>query len=264
MTFSAEQLLEWIATYLYSFTRIAAMLMVMIAIGSRMVPVRIRLFYALTVTLAALPILPTVSLGIDLISIGSAFVILQQLLIGIAIGTISIFVVQTFVIAGQIIAMQTSLGFASMADPANGQSSPVVGQFYILLVTLLFFTVDGHLLMVELIVRSFETIPVSMNGLLSSDYYKLVQWFTLMFRAALAFSIASMVAMLLVNLSFGIMTKAAPQLNIFSLGFSISMIFGLFILWVTMVNVEFHFERQWMLGVRSMCEILNGVCNAKP
>jgi len=81
-----------------------------------------------------------------------------------------------------------------------------------------------------------------------------------MFHAALAFSIASMVAMLLVNLSFGIMTKAAPQLNIFSLGFSISMVFGLFVLWITLLNVPFHFENQWIKGITTMCEVLNNPC----
>jgi len=260
MSFSAEFLLNWLASYLWAFSRIAAMLMVMVAIGSKTTPTRIRLFYALTITLAVLPVIPAAPSDIALFSLGSAVIVLQQILIGIAIGTVSIFVVQTFVVAGQIIAMQTSLGFASMADPMNGQSSPVVGQFYVLLVTLLFFTVDGHLLMIEMIVRSFDTLPVSMNGLLAADYQKLAAWFALMFRAALAFSIASMVAMLLVNLSFGIMTKAAPQLNIFSLGFSISMVFGLFVLWVTLVNVPIHFENQWLRGVNLMCELLNNVC----
>ena len=256
--------MNWIATYLWSFTRIAAMIMVMVAIGSRTTPTRVRLFYAFAITVAVFPVLPPAPMNIELFSLASAFIILQQVLIGIAIGTISTFVVQTFVVAGQIIAMQTSLGFASMADPMNGQSSPVVGQFYVLLVTLLFLGVDGHLLMIELIVRSFDTLPISMEGLLATDYQKLAGWFSLMFSAALSFSVASMVAMLLVNLSFGIMTKAAPQLNIFSLGFSISMVFGLFVLWITIVNVPFHFENQWLRGVNTMCELLNGVCDLSP
>lgn len=264
MAFSADLIMNWIATYLWSFIRIAAMLMVMVAVGSRTTPTRVRLFYALAITIAVFPILPAAPMNIELFSLASAFIILQQVLIGIAIGTISTFVVQTFVVAGQVIAMQTSLGFASMADPMNGQSSPVVGQFYVLLVTLLFFGVDGHLLMIELIVRSFETLPISMEGLLATDYEKLAGWFSLMFQAALSFSVASMVAMLLVNLSFGIMTKAAPQLNIFSLGFSISMVFGLFVLWITIVNVPFHFENQWLRGVNTMCEVLNGVCDLSP
>lgn len=263
MDFSAEFLLDFVASYLWAFCRIAAMLMVMVVVGSRTTPARIRLFYALAITFAVLPVIPPVAIEIELFSLASAIVVLQQILIGVAIGTLSIFVIQTFVVAGTVIAMQTSLGFASMADPMSGQSSPVVGQFYVLLVTLLFLTLDGHLLMIEMIVRSFTTLPVSMQGLLAADYEKLAGWFSLMFSAALAFSVASMVAMLLVNLSFGIMTKAAPQLNIFSLGFSISMVFGLFVLWVTLINVPIHFENQWLRGISSMCELLNNVC-AKP
>jgi len=114
--------------------------------------------------------------------------------------------------------------------------------------------------MLEMIVRSFDTLPISMEGLLAADYKKIAGWFALMFRAALAFSIASMVAMLLVNLSFGIMTKAAPQLNIFSLGFSVSMVFGLFVLWITLVSVPIHFENQWLRGINTICELLNNVC----
>lgn len=260
MVFSAEFLLNWLATYFWAFCRIAAMLMVMVVVGAKTTPARIRLFYALTITFAILPVIPPAAVNIEFFSVASALVILQQILIGIAIGTISVFVVQTFVVAGQVIAMQTSLGFASMADPMNGQSSPVVGQFYVLLVTLLFLTLDGHLLMIEMIVKSFNTLPVSMEGLLATDYQKIAGWFSLMFRAALAFSIASMVAMLLVNLSFGIMTKAAPQLNIFSLGFSVSMVFGLFVLWITLVNVPIHFENQWLRGINLICELLNNVC----
>jgi flagellar biosynthetic protein FliR len=260
MQFSADFLLDWLGTYLWAFTRIASMLMVMVAIGSRMTPVKVRLFYALTVTLVAVPMIPPMSPHIELFSLTSAIVVMQQMLIGIAIGTLSIFAVQTFVIAGQVIAMQTSLGFASMADPMNGQSTPVVGQFYIIFVTLLFLGVDGHLLMIELIVRSFHTLPISSTGLLALNYHQLAGWLSLMIHAALAFSITSTVAMLLVNLSFGIMTKVSPQLNIFSLGFSISMVFGLYVLWVTLINVPLHFERQWLKSVASMCEILNGAC----
>ncbi|RBW47769.1 flagellar biosynthetic protein FliR [Psychromonas sp. B3M02] len=260
MVFSADLILDLIASYLWAFSRIAAMMMVMVAIGSNTLPTRIRLFYALTITLIALPAIPAGPDNIELFSLNSFIVVMQQVLIGVAIGTISVFVVQTFVIAGQIIAMQTSLGFASMADPLSGESSPVVGQFYVLLVTLLFLGVDGHLLMIEMIIKSFTTLPVSESGLLALDYYHVADWLSTMFHAALAFSIASMVAMLLVNLSFGIMTKAAPQLNIFSLGFSISMVFGLFVLWLTLLNVPMHFENQWTEGVTSMCEMLNNPC----
>lgn len=264
MDFSADALMDWIATYLWSFTRIAGMMMVMVTVGSRTTPQRVRLFYALAVTVAVFPVLPPGPAEIELFSLGSALIIMQQILIGVAIGTVSVFVMQTFVAAGQIIAMQTSLGFASMADPASGESSPVIGQFYVLLVTLIFLILDGHLLMIEMIIRSFHTLPISMNGLLATDYEKLAGWFALIFEASLSLSLASMVAMLLVNLSFGIMTKAAPQLNIFSLGFSVSMVFGIFVIWITFIDVPFHFENQWLRGIETMCELLNGACRKYP
>ena len=110
------------------------------------------------------PLLPPMP-KIELFSLGSFLVLGQQLLIGIALGLMTQFLLETFVMAGQVIAMQTSLGFATLVDPMNGQSAPVVGQFYLMLATLVFLAVDGHLLMLRMVVLSFETLPVSDSGL---------------------------------------------------------------------------------------------------
>ncbi|WP_434339923.1 flagellar biosynthetic protein FliR [Motilimonas cestriensis] len=259
MSYPADIVITWLSSYLWALCRIAALLMVMTGIGAKTTPKRIRLLLSLAITLMVVPVLPDPP-PIPLFSGESVLIVLQQILIGTAVGTVSVFVMQTFVIAGQVIAMQTSLGFASMADPLNGQTSPVVGQFYLMLVTLLFFAVDGHLVMIYMIVESFTTLPISMEGLSALQYQKLAGWLGVMFTAALAMSMSSIVAMLLVNFSFGIMTRAAPQLNIFSLGFSISMLFGLFILWLTIGNVVEHFDAQWLRGASLMCELLNGAC----
>ncbi|RJG49034.1 flagellar biosynthetic protein FliR [Motilimonas pumila] len=259
MNLPAEVAIEWLSIYLWALARIGAMLMVMTAIGAQTTPKRVRLLLTLAITFMVVPVLPAPP-PIELFSLAGFLVVLQQILIGTAIGTVSVFVMQTFVIAGQIIAMQTSLGFASMADPMNGQTSPVVGQFYLMLVTLLFLAFDGHLVMIAMIVESFTTLPISMEGISAMHYQKLAAWLGIMFTAALTMSMSSIVAMLLVNFSFGIMTRAAPQLNIFSLGFSISMLFGLFILWLTIGNVLGHFENQWIRGAEFMCELLNGAC----
>ena len=146
---------------------------------------------------------------------------------------ISQFFVQTFVIAGQIVAMQTSLGFSSMVDPLNGQSSPVVGQYFLILATLLFLASDGHLFMIQLIAHSFTVFPVSGDFIPATTFRGATTFASLMFQAALMISLSAIVALLTVNLAFGVMTKAAPQLNIFSVGFAVSMILGLFILWFT-------------------------------
>ncbi|GAB1620052.1 flagellar biosynthetic protein FliR [Agarivorans albus] len=255
MEFPASVVMAWIGQYLWALTRVAAMLMVLASFGGKSVPTRVRLLLALAFTFALVPILPEVT-GIEVFSFQAVIVILQQVLIGAAIGFISQLLMQTFVVGGQIIAMQTSLGFASMVDPNNGQSTPVVGQFYLLLATLLFLAIDGHLQLITLIAMSFETLPVGMNGLSSLDYQLLAGWYSQLFLAALALSISSVVAMLLVNFSFGIMTRAAPQLNIFSIGFAVSMLFGLFILWLTIGGFLAHFERQWEVGRSLACDML--------
>lgn len=139
------------------------------------------------------------------------------MVIGISMGLVTQFVTQTFVLLGQILGMQSSLGFASMVDPANGQNTPVLGQFYMFLAVMLFLATDGHLTMLNMVVLSFKTLPIGESMLRPVDYYQLAGWFGHMFKAGLNMALAGIIALLTVNLSFGVMTRAAPQLNIFSL-----------------------------------------------
>jgi len=259
MDFLASQLLEWLSLYVWSLARISGLLMTMINIGSKTTPIRVRLTLAVAITVAITPILPP-GPNIELMSLAAYIIIAQQLLIGIAVGFASVLFMQTFVVAGQVIAMQTSLGFASMVDPSNGQSTPVVGQFYMLLGTLIFFAVDGHLTLIYLTVESFHTLPVSQIGLQAPEFKALASWFSLLFAAALAMSLSSIVAMLAINLSFGVMTRSAPQLNIFSMGFAISMAFGLFVLWMTISSFLGHYESQWQESLKLICKVLAGPC----
>ena len=260
MDFLASQIIDWLSQYVWSLARISGLLMTMVSIGSKTTPMRVRATLALAITFAVTPILPA-GPNIELLSVAAFVIIAQQLLIGIAVGFASVLFMQTFVVAGQVIAMQTSLGFASMVDPANGQSTPVVGQFYMLLATLIFFSVDGHLKLIYLLVESFHTLPVSQVGLQAPDFKAVASWFSLLFSAALAMSLSSIVAMLAVNLSFGVMTRSAPQLNIFSLGFAVSMAFGLFVLWMTIGSFLGHYQHQWQETINLICEVLDGPCS---
>ena len=259
MNFLADEAIAWLASYFWPLCRITGMVGVMVGFGAKFVPMRTRLLLSVAITLLCAPLLPAMP-AYSLFSLQSVLIILQQLLIGIAVGFVTVMLVQTFVLAGQVLAMQTSLGFASMVDPMNGQSVPVIGQLYVLLTTLLFFAVDGHLWMITTLVHSFTTIPVSMQGLAATDYQQVANFFGVMFAAALSMALAAIVALLTINFTFGIMTRAAPQLNIFSIGFSISMLFGLLILWLTIDVVLLHFENQWQNAAELICNVLKGAC----
>jgi flagellar biosynthetic protein FliR len=132
-------------------------------------------------------------------------------------------VFSAMVIAAQTIAMGMGLGFATAVDPQNGTQVPVVGQYYMVLGTLMFLALNGHLLMIQILVDSFQSLPVGLKGLSSEGIWALVGWGGRMFAGALLIALTAMASMLLINLSFGVMSRAAPQLNIFGVGFPVMM-----------------------------------------
>ena len=260
MNFSADLVMTWIASYAWPYSRLAAMLMTMFVVGSQNVPVMVRAKLAIVVTAAMAPLLPAMP-EIPLFSFNGLLITVQQVLIGVAIGFASQLLSQTFILAGQVIAMQTSLGFASLVDPINGGSTPVVGQFYLMLGTLVFFAVDGHLTMLHLLQISFTTLPVGTGGLSLQGMQSLMAFGSVMFQMALSVSLAAVVAMLLINFSFGVMTRAAPQLNVFSMGFAISMVCGLLVIWISLSGFMEHFLQHWQQVQSLICGLINTECS---
>ena len=237
----ALEVSHWVSRYLYPFVRIAGLLMVMPLIGTQMVSQTVRMALAVTITLVIVPVLPPLP-HVDALSLASLLIILQQLLIGIAMGFVVELVTQVFVIAGQLIAMQTGLGIATTVDPSQGASVVVVSQWLLFMVSLVFLALNGHLVLIEILADSFRTLPVGFDGLGAEAFGLIVSWSGWMFAAALVISLPAMTALLIVNLAFGVMTRAAPQLNIFALGFPVTMIVGLFILWLSMGDMAQSFQ----------------------
>ncbi|UZK04073.1 flagellar biosynthetic protein FliR [Venatoribacter cucullus] len=237
----ALEVSHWVSRYMYPFARISGLLMVMPLLGTRMVTARVRLLLAVTITLVIVPVLPPLP-AVDALSVASLVIILQQLLIGIALGFVIELVTQIFVIAGQLIAMQTGLGIATTVDPSQGASVVVVSQWLLFLVSLVFLSLNGHLVMIEILVDSFRTLPVGFTGFSAEQFGLMVTWSGWMFAAAVVIAIPAMTALLIVNLAFGVMTRAAPQLNIFALGFPVTMIVGLLILSLSLGEVAQSFH----------------------
>ncbi|MDF1641605.1 MULTISPECIES: flagellar biosynthetic protein FliR [Thalassolituus] len=232
---------HWVARYIFPFARIAGLLMVMPLIGTRMVPQRIRLLLAITITFVVVPVLPPF-IKVDALSLASIIIIGQQILIGIALGFAVELLTQVFVIAGQLIAMQTGLGIATTVDPSQGASVVVVSQWFLFMVSLVFLALNGHLVLIEILIDSFRTIPIGFDGFSVEQWGLLITWSGWMFAAATVIALPAIAALLIVNLAFGVMTRAAPQLNIFALGFPVTMIVGIFIIWINIgeMAVGFH------------------------
>jgi len=245
MTFHLEQLNEILASVYWPFVRISAMLMVAPIYAASSFPVRIRVVLAVLVTAALYPILEPVK-GVEPASLEGFFILSQQVVIGAAMGFFLQMAFQLLVIAGEAIAMTMGLGFARMMDPQNGVQVPVVAQYFIIIATLLFLSMNGHLLLLQMVIQSFEIIPVSAEGMTREGIWQVVAWGSQMFIGAIMVAIPAVTALLMSNIAMGIITRAAPQLNIFAVGFPLMLLLGFALLLVTLPSMLPQFSNQVM------------------
>lgn len=236
MVISGAELTALIGSWLWPMFRISGMVLAAPIFSSRNVPMRIRLMLVISITAVVAPMLPAVPV-VDVFSPLSVLIIAQQLLIGIIMGFVIQMVFAAVIVAGQTLSMQIGLGFSLMVDPQNGAQTPVVSQFYVLMVTLVYLALNGHLVLIQVLVDSFTTMPVGVEGLSANSYWQVIVWSSHIFSGGVAIVLPAMASILVVNFAFGIMTRAAPQLNIFAIGFPITMMLGFALILITLPSV---------------------------
>ncbi|HEY0683088.1 MAG TPA: flagellar biosynthetic protein FliR [Steroidobacter sp.] len=236
LNITTGQLEAWLAQYLWPFLRIGACFMMAPIFGASFVPPRVRLFLAGAITLIVAPLVPPPA-GVEVFSFAAVIVTIHQLLIGFATAFALQLIFDALAMGGQLLANTMGLGFAFNVDPLRGVSTPVLGQLYMILVTLTFLAINGHLVLIEIFVQGFTTLPVGLTGLSSDMIWRLVEWGSQLFAGALTVALPGMAALLVVNLAFGVMSRAAPTLNLFAVGFPITLIAGLVIMYLTLPAV---------------------------
>ena len=225
MAFTPDQLLGYVNILFWPFVRISALLMAAPLFGARTFPVRQRILLGFIVALLVAPLLPPVPV-IQIFSAEGMLITAHQVVIGVAMGFILQMVFGAMVVAGQTIATSMGLGFAATIDPQNGVQVPVVSQYFLIMATLVFLALNGHLVLLETVVESFYLWPIASGSLPENMMMHVVTWITEVFKGALLIALPAVAAILLVNLAFGVMTRAAPQINIFAVGFPITIIAG--------------------------------------
>lgn len=223
--------------FLWNVFRLGAFFMVVPIFGNQLISTRIRA--ALTIA-AALALTPVLRMYIDLAAfdLNTITELFTHMLFSAGLGFAAMIFFHLFVIAGQFIGMQMGLGFAAMVDPGNGVQVTVWSQFFLMLVTLSFLAVDGHLVLLEILVKGYQIIPQTTD--LAMGLVRMGGW---MFVGGILLAIPAVVALLIVNLSFGIMNRSAPQLNVFALGFPFSLMFGLVVIWLLLLDWGAQFQR---------------------
>lgn len=233
MTFTDAELADAITAWLFAFVRVGAVLTAAPVFSAASVPARFRVLLAVAITILVEPLLPRVE-AVDPLSTAALLVLAQQLAIGFAIGMVLQLAFNALIFGGQMVAYSMGLGFAHLMDPQNGVQVPTVSQFYLVFATIIFLGVDGHLRMVALLVESFGAMPIAVDGIGRAALWDLVSWGTTLFADGLLLSLPIVTALLLVNIGMGIVSRAAPQLNIFSVGFPVTLGLGFVLLWLTL------------------------------
>ncbi|WP_188035626.1 flagellar biosynthetic protein FliR [Pseudomonas sp. EZ-C24] len=234
------QIGTWVATFMLPLFRVTAVLMTMPIFGTKMLPARVRLYAALAITVAIVPGLPPMP-EFDPLSLRGLMLCGEQILVGALFGFSLQMLFQAFVIAGQIVAIQMGMAFASMVDPVNGVNVAVVSQFMTMLVSILFLLMNGHLVVFEVLSESFTTLPVG-NALVVQHFWEIAGRLSWVFGAGVLLILPVVTALLVVNVSFGVMTRAAPQLNIFSIGFPLTLVLGLGLFWIGLADILSHYQ----------------------
>ncbi|CZF86032.1 flagellar biosynthetic protein FliR [Grimontia marina] len=210
----------------WPFFRIGAMFISMPFFGDALIPVWVRSLLALSIVVITAPLMPAMPV-VDLFSLTSLFLAFEQAVWGLFFGLILHLLFSVFTMLGQIVSLQMGLGMAMMNDPVNGLSVAVLGRIFLLFCTLLFLSLEGHLLVIDILIQSFVIWPVG-SGLTALSLQGVINVFGWMFASALALALPAIVSMLLANISFGVMNRAAPSLNVYALGFPMTMLLGLF------------------------------------
>lgn len=236
MVISNSELTAFVGSLLWPLFRVAGLLMTAPVFAARTVPVRIRLGLSVAITILIVPSIPAVP-SVDVFSLASLAIIVQQIMIGVIMGLTLQLVLAAIITGGQIVAMQMGLGFAAMVDPQNGTQTPVVSQFYVIMVVLIYLALNGHLVLFEVLFDSFKTMPISATGLVPENFMQVVKWAGILFSGAVAIAIPAIASLLIVNFAFGIMTRAAPQMNIFVIGFPLTMILGFAVVFATLPSI---------------------------
>ena len=242
--------------YGWVFLRLSGFLLIAPLFGATLVPGRIKLVFALVMTLVLAPLAPPMPL-IEPLGAIALVTAAQQLLIGIAIGFVVQIVFDALLLAGQVIANTMGLGFATMVDPSRGASTVVVGQFFLIFGMLLFLAVDGHMVMLGVFADSFRWLPPGPQGLGASAFATIAAWGGKMFSAGAVIALPAVVGLLLVNLALGVVSRAAPQLNLFAVGFPASMLLGFVMLMLSLPSLQGGFERLLLEAFR-MAQNLGG------
>jgi flagellar biosynthetic protein FliR len=233
ISISSDLLQSWISGLLWPLTRILAVIATAPLLSNRAIPHRVKIGLGIFITIIVVPTIPALP-KVEVFSMPGLLILIQQLIIGTAIGFSLRILFAAVEMAGQLSSMTMGLGFASFFDPETRGQSTAISQFFGILAMLVLLSTNGHLILINAPVQSFNTLPISADGITHINGMTMALWAERIFSAGLMMALPVVAALLITNMALGILTRTAPQLNLFGIGFPITIGMGFLVLALTL------------------------------
>ncbi len=240
ISFSEAQILAWLNPLLWPFLRALALFSAMPILGTRNVPMPVRIGLAGLIAFAAQPTLPTAPV-VALDSALALTLVVQQAVIGLSLGFAVRLVFASIEFAGEIIGLQMGLNFAGFFDPISATTATATSRFFGTTVAWLFIVINGHLLVIAALVQSFGAFPVGPEPFAFLHQVQPQRWGADLFSTGLWIALPLITMLLFVNLVLGAISRVAPQINIFAVGFPVTLGVGLLGLLLTLPALQIPF-----------------------
>jgi len=256
------QLNVWLTAFLWPFVRILALVATAPILSHMAIPMRVKIALAAFVTLIVAPTLPAMP-DATVFSAAGVWIIVNQFLIGAAIGMTMQIAFAAIDAAGEFIGQQMGLGFAMLYDPRAGGNAVVISRYLNTLAMLAFLVFDGHLQLIGALVTTFENVPIGANIVAAASHAQgwrvLVGYGGSIFATGLLLALPVVAALLIANLALGILNRAAPQIGIFQVGFPVTMLVGLLLLQLMVPNLLPFFARVFDSGIAQVGRVAQGM-----
>jgi flagellar biosynthesis protein FliR len=250
------QIADTLMSLMWTLLRVGAMITIAPLFGAMYVPLRIRLGIAVVMAFTLMNIGPGTP-ELEPLSGAGILVIAQELSIGIALGFMLKLAVEAALVAGQLVSTGMGLSFATVVDPQSG-GTPLLGRFYLIVATLLLLATNAHLTLLALLAQSFMLVPVGSGGLSAAGARDVVDFAALMFAGALHLALPAIIAILMVNVAFGVVSRAAPTLNLFAVGFPVTLLMGFVVMALSVRSQGAVWDVQLTSAFDAMLRLLGG------
>jgi flagellar biosynthetic protein FliR len=237
-----DQLYTWINAFLWPMFRIMGLMLSAPLLGDAAIPTRIKVGMAVVITVAVAPVLDPMP-DVPTASFAGLWIAFQQLLIGAALGLVVRIAFAAIQTAGEFIGLQMGLSFASFFDPATGANTTVLSRFMNNMALLLMLAVNGHLIMLAVLVRTFEVLPISLQPNDTNGWGVLLEWSSQIMVSGMLLALPLIIVLLTITLALGILNRTAQQLSVFAVGFPVSLMTGLVLLAIVLPQSGPFLER---------------------